>query len=181
MARASPSPRTRGSARAHPYRGRRACRNRKCGSRFAPWRILVRYTLRMRRLIALLALVVSHLALAQSYPAKPIRLIVGLAPGGATDIMARTLTPPLSEELGQPVVVDNRPGAAGSIGASLVAKATPDGYTLFLASSSFTSNAALQANASFDPLQDFSPVTNVASAPFLLVARATLPVKTVAD
>src|SRR5205085_12099125 len=119
--------------------------------------------------------------LAQSYPAKPIRLIVGLAPGGATDIMARTLTPPLSEELGQAVVVDNRPGAAGSIGAAIVAKAPPDGYTLFLASSSFTANAVLEKNGAYDPLRDFAPITNVASGPFLLVVRPTLPVSTVAE
>ena len=135
----------------------------------------------MSRLIALVALVVSQLALAQSYPAKPVRLIVGLAPGGATDIMARTLTPPLSEELGQPVVVDNRPGAAGSIGAATVAKAPPDGYTLFLASSSFTSNVVLEKNGAYDPLRDFAPITNIASGPFLLVVRSTLPVNTVAE
>src|SRR5438876_1290897 len=113
----------------------------------------------MTRLFACLLLAVSplvtHLATAQAYPAKPIRLVVGLAPGGATDIMARTLAPALCDELGQPVVVDNRPGAAGSICAAAVAKAPPDGYTLFLASSSFTSNAVLQQkNGSFDPLQD---------------------------
>src|SRR5207237_2289741 len=153
MVRASPSPRTRGSARAHPYRGRRACRNRKCGSRFAPCLILVRYTLRMSRLFALLLAAVSQFAIAQTYPSKPVRLIVGLAPGGATDIMARTLAPGFGEELGQPVVVDNRPGAAGSIGAAVVAKAPPDGYTLFLASSSFTSNAVLEKNGAYDPLR----------------------------
>ena len=135
----------------------------------------------MSRLFAILALVVSQLAAAQSYPSKPIRLVVGLAPGGATDIMARTLTPPLSEELGQPVVVDNRPGAAGSIGAAIVAKAPPDGYTLFLASSSFTSNAVLEKNSAYDPLRDFAPITNVASGPFLLVVRSSLPVSSVAE
>src|SRR3954452_22359866 len=135
----------------------------------------------MSRLLLLVALVVSQLAAAQSYPTKPIRLIVGLAPGGATDIMARTLVPPLSEELGQPVVVDNRPGAAGSIGALAVAKAAPDGYTLFLASSSFTSNLVLQKSASYDPIADFEPITNVASGPFLLVVRTSLPVKSVPE
>src|SRR3954467_12594227 len=135
----------------------------------------------MSRLLLLVALVVSQLAAAQSYPTKPIRLVVGLAPGGATDIMARTLTPALSDELGQPVVVDNRPGAAGSIGAAIVAKAPPDGYTLFLASSSFTSNAVLEKNSAYDPLRDFAPITNVASGPFLLVVRTSLPVKSVRE
>src|SRR5204863_564707 len=141
----------------------------KYENRFAPCLILVRYTLRMTRAFALLIAVVSplltHLAFAQAYPAKPIRLVVGLAPGGATDIMARTLTPSLGEELGQPVVVDNRPGAAGSIGAGIVAKSPPDGYTLFLASSSFTSNAVLQKDRSYDPIADFEPITNIASGP----------------
>src|SRR5207253_4140449 len=139
----------------------------------------------MTRLFACLLLavspLVSRLATAQAYPAKPIRLVVGLAPGGATDIMARTLTPPLGEELGQPVVVDNRPGAAGSIGAAVVAKAPPDGYTLFLASSSFTSNAVLEKNGAYDPLRDFAPITNIASAPFLLVVRSSLPVSSVQE
>jgi tripartite-type tricarboxylate transporter receptor subunit TctC len=139
------------------------------------------YTLRMTRLFACLLLAVSQIAVAQVYPAKPVRLVVGLAPGGATDIMARTLAPALGEELGQPVVVDNRPGAAGSIGAAAVAKAAPDGYTLFLASSSFTSNAVLQQNGSYDPIQDFEPITNVASGPFLLVVRNSLPVSSVQE
>src|SRR3954467_3010379 len=143
--------------------------------------ILVGYTFAMRHAFALVLLVVSQLAALAQYPAKPIRLIVGLAPGGATDIMARTLVPPLSEELGQPVVVDNRPGAAGSIGALAVAKAAPDGYTLFLASSSFTSNLVLQKSASYDPIADFEPITNVASGPFLLVVRTSLPVKSVPE
>jgi tripartite-type tricarboxylate transporter receptor subunit TctC len=135
----------------------------------------------MARAFALLLALVSHFALAQPYPAKPVRLIVGLAPGGATDIMARTLAPALGEELGQPVVVDNRPGAAGSIGAGIVAKAPPDGYTLFLASSSFTSNVVLDKSGPYDPLRDFAPITNIASAPFLLVVRSSLPVNSVQE
>ncbi len=135
----------------------------------------------MSRLFAVLLAVVSQFALAQMYPTKPVRLVVGLAPGGATDIMARTLAPALGEELGQPVVVDNRPGAAGSIGAAAVAKAPPDGYTLFLASSSFTSNSVLQQNGGYDPLADFEPITNIASGPFLLVVRNSLPVGSVRE
>jgi tripartite-type tricarboxylate transporter receptor subunit TctC len=139
----------------------------------------------MARAFALLLAVVSHFAFAQAsssiYPSKPVRLVVGLAPGGATDIMARTLTPGFSEELGQPVVVDNRPGAAGSIGAGIVAKSPPDGYTLFLASSSFTSNAVLQKERTYDPIADFEPITNIASGPFLLVVRNSLPVKSVKE
>ena len=135
----------------------------------------------MVRAFAVLLALVSQLSLAQPYPSKPVRLIVGLAPGGATDIMARTLVPGLSEELGQPVVVDNRPGAAGTIGAGIVAKSPPDGYTLFLASSSFTSNAVLEKNGTYDPLRDFAPITNIASAPFLLVVRASLPVNSVRE
>jgi tripartite-type tricarboxylate transporter receptor subunit TctC len=135
----------------------------------------------MVRAFAVLLTLVSQFALAQPYPSKPVRLIVGLAPGGATDIMARTLAPGLGEELGQPVVVDNRPGAAGTIGAGIVAKSAPDGYTLFLASSSFTSNAVLEKNGAYDPLRDFAPITNIASAPFLLVVRSSLPVNSVAE
>src|SRR5258708_32577043 len=135
----------------------------------------------MTRLFALLLVAVSQFALAQAYPSKPVRLVVGLAPGGATDIMARTLAPVFGEELAQPVGVDNRPGAAGSIGAGIVAKAMPDGYTLFLASSSFTSNTVLQNNESYDPIADFEPITNIASAPFLLVVRNSLPVNSVKE
>ena len=135
----------------------------------------------MTRVFAVILLAVSQFALAEAYPTKPVRLVVGLAPGGATDIMARTLTPALGEELGQPVIVDNRPGAAGSIGASIVAKSPPDGYTLFLASSSFTSNAVLAKQSLYDPIGDFEPITNIASGPFLLVIRNSLPVKSVKD
>ena len=135
----------------------------------------------MSRAFALLLVLVSQLVWADAYPSKPVRLVVGLAPGGATDIMARTLTPALGEELGQPVVVDNRPGAAGSIGAGIVAKSPPDGYTLFLASSSFTSNVVLAKQPAYDPIADFEPITNVAAGPFLLVVRNSLPVKSVQE
>ena len=136
------------------------------------------YTTMRSPLVLCLALLLAtpwNGALAQPYPNKPVRVIVGLAPGGATDIVARTVAPALSDELGQPVVVDNRPGAAGSIGATLVAKSAPDGYTLFIASSSFTTNAVLQPNGGFDPIRDFEPITNIASGPFLLVASPKLP------
>jgi tripartite-type tricarboxylate transporter receptor subunit TctC len=135
----------------------------------------------MRPAVLALLLSIAAAALAQSYPSKPVRIIVGLAPGGATDIVARALAPGLGEELGQAVVIDNRPGAAGSIGAAMVAKASPDGYTLLIVSSSFTGNAVLQQNATFDPVRDFEPITNIAASPFLLVTPASLPVSSVRE
>ena len=121
-------------------------------------------------------------ALAQPvYPAKPVRIIVGQAPGGATDLVARTLSGRLTEALGQPVIVDNRTGAAGSIGASIVAKSAPDGYTLLLVSSSFAINPSLYPKLPFDPLTDLAPVILLAEAPFLLVVHPSLPARSVAD
>lgn len=120
-------------------------------------------------------------ARAQPYPAKPIRIVVGQAPGGATDLVARTLTGRLTEALGQSVIVDNRTGAAGSIGAGIVAKSTPDGYTLLLVSSSFAINPSLYAKLPFDPLKDLAPVILLAEAPFLLVVHPSLPARSVAE
>ncbi len=121
-------------------------------------------------------------ALAQpAYPAKALRIVVGQAPGGATDLVARTLTGRLTEALGQSVIVDNRTGAAGSIGAGMVAKSAPDGYTLLLVSSSFAINPSLYSKLPFEPQKDLAPVILLAEAPFLLVVHPSLPARTVAD
>jgi tripartite-type tricarboxylate transporter receptor subunit TctC len=111
------------------------------------------------------------------YPAKPVRLVVGQTPGGATDIVARAIAQKLGESLGQSVIVDNRSGAAGSIGAALVAKSPPDGYTLLVVSSSFSINPGLYSDLPFDPVKDLAPVTLIAEAPFLLVVNPSLPAK----
>src|SRR5687768_2335260 len=101
--------------------------------------------------------------LAQSYPTKPIRLVVAFAPGGAPDVFARIIGQKLNEQMGQPVVVDNRPGATGNIGAELVAKATPDGYTLFNATLSLAISPAFYSTLAFDPVKSFAPITQIAS------------------
>ena len=116
-----------------------------------------------------------------SYPVKPVRFVVGQAPGGATDLVARAVAHTLTERLGQTVIVDNRTGAAGSIGAASVAKSAPDGYTLLVVSSSYSINPGLYANLPFDPVKDLMPVTLLAEAPFLLVVHPSLPARTVAD
>lgn len=115
------------------------------------------------------------------YPAKPVRFVVGQAPGGATDLVARAVAHKLTEFVGQPVIVDNRTGAAGSIGAASVAKSPPDGYTLLVVSSSYSINPGLYSNLPFDPVKDLLPVTLLAEAPFLLVAHPSLPARTVGD
>lgn len=116
--------------------------------------------------------------LADDYPSKPIKLVVGYTPGGTTDILARAVAHKLSEKLGQPVVVDNRPGAAGGIGAEVVAESEPDGYTLLMATaSSHGINPAVYSNLSYDPVKDFEPVAFIASVPLVLAVNPSLGVK----
>src|SRR4051812_19674149 len=105
---------------------------------------------------------VAGVAQAQSFPSKPVRLIVPLAPGGPSDILARTIAAKMSEGLGQSVVVDNRPGAGGVVGTDIVAKSPPDGYTLILVSNSLAINASLQPKLPYDTLRDFAPVALLA-------------------
>src|SRR5687768_8740169 len=116
-----------------------------------------------------------------AYPVKPIRFIVGQAPGGATDIVGRLVASKMTEALGQNVVVENRTGAAGSIGAATVAKSPPDGYTVLVVSSSYSINPSLYSNLPFDPQKDLAPVSLLAEAPFLLVVHPSLPVKSVKE
>lgn len=116
------------------------------------------------------------------WPSKPVTYVVPFTPGGSTDVIGRTLTQKLAETLGQPFVVDNRPGAAGAVGASYVAKAKPDGYTLFGGTiSTHAINATLYKNLSYDPVKDFEPITLVATLPNVLIVDPKLGVNTVAD
>ncbi|MDO8704325.1 MAG: tripartite tricarboxylate transporter substrate binding protein [Sulfuricaulis sp.] len=115
-------------------------------------------------------------ALAQSYPSRPIRFIVPYAPGGGTDLMMRSLQEPLARALGQPVIIENKSGAAGAIGAREVARANPDGYT-FLVSNNGPSVIVplLQKDAGYDPIRDFSPVTIIGLAPIVLISNPAVP------
>ncbi len=118
---------------------------------------------------------------ATAYPTKPIRLIVPWAPGAGLDILARTISPKITEALGQQVVVDNRPGASSIIGTELVARATPDGYTLILASTNHSINPALFGKVPFDPVKDFAAVGGIASYPMVLVVNTSSPAKNLQD
>jgi tripartite-type tricarboxylate transporter receptor subunit TctC len=116
------------------------------------------------------------------YPDRPIRLIVGFAAGGATDLVARILAQQLSEQMGQPVVVDNRSGAGGNIGADAVAKSSPDGYTLYLATiGTMSINPTLYEHISFDPIRDFAPISRITLVPQVLIVHPSLPVHNVAE
>jgi tripartite-type tricarboxylate transporter receptor subunit TctC len=119
---------------------------------------------------------------AQTYPTRPVRIIVPYPPGGLGDIFPRALALGLAEELGQPVIVDNRPGASQIIGAQLAAKATPDGYTLFFASvTNLAINVSTQKNLPYDPLKDFAPVAFCFSTPLYLVTHPALPATSVKE
>jgi tripartite-type tricarboxylate transporter receptor subunit TctC len=132
-------------------------------------------------LAAVLALIAAGAA-AQNYPTKPIRLVVPFPPGGTTDILAREVGQRLSASLGQTVVIDNRPGAGGNIGAELVAKSAPDGYTLLMCTvSTHAINPNLYAKLPYDHVADFAPVILVASVPNVLEVTPSLPVNSVAD
>ena len=132
-------------------------------------------------LAAVLAISLAQ-ASAQSYPVKPIRLIVPYPPGGGTDIFARILGTRLGEALGQLVVIDNRAGAAGVLGADTAAKAAPDGYTLLVGqASNLAINQHLMSKLPYDPVRDFAPITLIATSPSLLVVHPSLPVRTIKD
>ena len=136
----------------------------------------------MKLLLAALVLVVSTAVQAQSWPTKPIRYIVNFAPGGTTDILARMIAPKLSDALGQPVLVENRAGAGGNVGAEATAKAAPDGYTIAAGTvSSHALNATLYSKLPFDPLKDFAPITMLATLPNMLVVHPSLGVNNVAE
>lgn len=122
----------------------------------------------------------SSVAVAQSYPSKPIRLVVPLAPGGGGDLVARLIAQKISEPLGQSVVVDNRPGGSTIIGTELVARSQPDGYTLVMATSSHGINPSLY-KLPFDPVKDFTGVCFIATAPMMLTLHPSVPAKTVSE
>jgi tripartite-type tricarboxylate transporter receptor subunit TctC len=119
-------------------------------------------------------------ALAQAYPSKTVRLIDGFSPGGSTDIVGRLIAQKLSESFGQPVVVENRPGATGTVAAEMVAKSAPDGHVMLIVPLTFTVSPSLY-KLPYDPVKDLLPVTLVASAPLMLVVHPSMPVKSVAE
>jgi tripartite-type tricarboxylate transporter receptor subunit TctC len=116
-----------------------------------------------------------------AWPSKPMRLVVGYAAGGATDVIARLVAIRLGEQLGQPMLVDNRTGANSNVGAEVVARAPADGYTLYVYTIANTINASLYAKLGYDPIKDFEPIGLIAKIPNILVVNPKLPVKSVAD
>ena len=135
----------------------------------------------MKGLLGAIALLVASLPAAAQYPTKPVRMLVAFTPGGGVDITARFVAAKLTERWGKPVVVENRPGAAGNIGTEAVAKSAPDGYTLLMAFSSHASNAALYPSLPFDVTRDFASITLVATAPVLVVASLQAPAKSLGE
>jgi tripartite-type tricarboxylate transporter receptor subunit TctC len=136
----------------------------------------------MRSIVFLVSLVFAGAALAQAYPAKPLRMIVPFPPGGVTDVMSRAVAARLSAELGQPVVVENRAGASGIIGADAAAKSPADGYTLLMGNiSTLAVNAATFAKLPYDPVASFAPISMVAIQPLLVAVHPSVPVQSLAE
>lgn len=136
----------------------------------------------MKRTLLAAAAVVATFAAplvgAQSWPARPITLVVGFPPSGSTDLAARALSEKLSKALGTTVVVDNKPGASGNIAAEYVARSAPDGYTLFVAATSFATSPAFFPKLGWDPVKDFTPVSLIATVPIIAVTHPSVPAKT---
>jgi len=135
----------------------------------------------MKRFLIAFALTIASLPVAGQYPTKPVRMLVGFAPGGGVDITARLIAAKLTVRWGKAVIVENRPGAASNIATEAVAKSAPDGTTLLMAFSSHASNAALYPALPFDITRDFSSITLVATAPVLVVTSLSAPAKTLAE
>src|SRR5262245_17810250 len=125
--------------------------------------------------------ITAHIALALDYPVRPVRIIVGFAPAGGTDIMARLIGQWLSERLGQQFVIENRPGAASNIGTEMVVNAPPDGYTLLVATFVNAINATLYDKLNFNFIRDIAPVASIAREPFAIEVHPSVPVKTVPE
>ena len=136
----------------------------------------------MKRILAICLALLATAVQAQTYPSKPVRLVVGFAPGGAADFVARAFQDPLGRALGQPIVIDNRPGAGSSIAAEHVAKSAPDGYTVLIASpSSILVNPIITPKAGFQPLKDLVPVGKVSSSPLILAVNPGVGVNSVKE
>jgi tripartite-type tricarboxylate transporter receptor subunit TctC len=130
---------------------------------------------------AAIAAAVPSLATAQAYPTRPVRIIVGFGPGGAADILARLIGQRATERLGQPFIVENRPGAGTNIATEAVAKAVPDGYTLLLINPAAATNATLYEKLNFNFIRDIAPVASIASGPLAMLVNPSFPAKTVPD
>ncbi|MEO3471451.1 tripartite tricarboxylate transporter substrate binding protein [Roseomonas sp. CAU 1739] len=134
-----------------------------------------------RSLLGIAGAALASPAIAQAWPTRPVRLVVPFPPGGPADAIGRILGEPLSEGWGQPIVIDNRGGAGGNIGADVVAKSPPDGQTLLLAASSHVQGAALYRRLAFDPIRDFTPITQVAYYSLVVVLHPSVPATTVSE
>lgn len=138
-----------------------------------PWRLL-------RHTVACSLLLTPLVAVAAGYPERPVRIVVPVSAGGGVDSLARLIGQHYNAVWGQPFIIDNRTGAGGSIGAEIVARAAPDGYTLMVSSSSYITNAAIR-EVRYDPIRDFQPITKLTTNPYIIVVTPSLPVKTVTD
>ena len=138
---------------------------------------------RTLRLLPVMActLVIHGPAFSQAYPSKPVRVVVPFAPGGAVDVISRVVGQKLGEQMSQSVVIDNRPGASANIGAEIVAKAAPDGYTLLMAANGLATNITLFPNLSFHGIRDFSPVARIGYAPLVMVIHPSFPAKSIKE
>lgn len=134
-----------------------------------------------RQALALGLLIATGATSAQDFPNKPVRLVDPYAPGGSTGVVSRVLSRKFQEQTGQSLVVDNRPGAGSNIGSDIVAKASPDGYTLLLGTSSLAINASLYRTMPFDPLKDLAPIVGLIRAPNVLAVNASLPIRSVQE